>query len=416
MLGGAPPAAPPSNPFATTRVDPVDNVNDDVTEPAGQAAPAEHLPLTQVPQSRAADSLAPAAAVPASTELPPVTGRWGMMIICYNRPQYLQRVLDGVVAAYPSTGGPDIVISQDGDNAGVTSVINKFLANPGLPAGTIVDTMRHEQTREPQDDRVGYHALARHFGWAFSQMFDARGYDRVIALEDDLEVAPDFFSYMAAAARVLEADETVLCVSAWSDLGQSKYAADPTVLLRSDFFPGLGWMINKRVWSDLGPKWPIGYWDDWLREPQNRKGRATIRPEVSRTYTFGEQGVSQSQFYRQYLASINLNRVPVDWSAMDLSYLLKSNYDPAFFGEVAVAQPTTSPTDVNCGSSPSAFRVTYNTVEDLGSNSYPAIARRGGWIPDVKAGVPRTAYGGVVALRVNGCRVFITPEEVSAPP
>lgn len=71
-------------------------------------------------------------------------------------------------------------------------------------------------------------------------------------------------------------------------------------MFRSDFFPGLGWMITKKMWAELGPKWPNGYWDDWLREPQQRKGRATLHPEVSRTYTYGEQGVSQSQFFSKY--------------------------------------------------------------------------------------------------------------------
>lgn len=45
-----------------------------------------------------------------------------------------------------------------------------------------------------------------------------------------------------------------------------------------------------QAWHELGPKWPKGFWDDWLREPAQRKGRAFVRPEVSRTYTFGQQG------------------------------------------------------------------------------------------------------------------------------
>ena len=92
-------------------------------------------------------------------------------------------------------------------------------------------------------------------------------------------------------------------------------------LYRSDFFPGLGWMINAAMWAELGPKWPNGYWDDWLREPAQRKGRATIRPEVSRSYTFGEVGVSQSQFFSKYLATIKLNDVAVPWRTKDLSYV-----------------------------------------------------------------------------------------------
>lgn len=36
----------------------------------------------------------------------------------------------------------------------------------------------------------------------------------------------------------------------------------------------------------------VRYWDDWMREPAQRKNRACIRPEISRTSTFGKEGVS----------------------------------------------------------------------------------------------------------------------------
>jgi alpha-1,3-mannosyl-glycoprotein beta-1,2-N-acetylglucosaminyltransferase len=32
-------------------------------------------------------------------------------------------------------------------------------------------------------------------------------------------------------------------------------------------------MMRKELWLELEPKWPFGYWDDWLREPPQRKGR-----------------------------------------------------------------------------------------------------------------------------------------------
>lgn len=35
------------------------------------------------------------------------------------------------------------------------------------------------------------------------------------------------------------------------------------------------------------------FWDDWIREPAQRKERACIRPEISRTRTFGKVGVSK---------------------------------------------------------------------------------------------------------------------------
>ena len=37
---------------------------------------------------------------------------------------------------------------------------------------------------------------------------------------DDLDIATDFFSYMAALQPLLDSDPTVLCISAWNDNGK----------------------------------------------------------------------------------------------------------------------------------------------------------------------------------------------------
>jgi alpha-1,3-mannosyl-glycoprotein beta-1,2-N-acetylglucosaminyltransferase len=73
-------------------------------------------------------------------------------------------------------------------------------------------------------------------------------------------------------------------------------------------------MMSRALWTELKPKWPAGFWDDWLREPEQRRGRACIRPEMNRVFTFGaEGGASGGQFYHEYLATIQLNSVAVDW-------------------------------------------------------------------------------------------------------
>lgn len=52
----------------------------------------------------------------------------------------------------------------------------------------------------------------------------------------------------------------------------------------------------KSLWIDeLRDKWPQGYWDDWLRDKEQRKQRSCIRPEISRTemaIQFAKSGVS----------------------------------------------------------------------------------------------------------------------------
>ncbi len=45
--------------------------------------------------------------------------------------------------------------------------------------------------------------------------------------------------------------------------------------------------MTKKLWKEVAFKWPAAYWDDWLREPEQRRSRDCIRPEISRTYTFG---------------------------------------------------------------------------------------------------------------------------------
>ena len=153
-------------------------------------------------------------------------------------------------------------------------------------------------------------------------------------------------------------------------------------------------MINARVWKEIGPKWPNGYWDDWLREPQQRKNRATIRPEVSRSFTFGEQGVSQSMFYSRYLANIKLNDVVVNWPSKDLSYVIlnlrvsscvliacgarrylqKAQYDNEFHTLVEAAPVSTFDKLPRCRGEQRDYRVLYGDLERNRGNHPPYVA------------------------------------------
>ena len=77
--------------------------------------------------------------------------------------------------------------------------------------------------------------------------------------------------------------------------------ADGRAVYRSDFFPGLGWLLTREIWAEVagprGDRWPAAYWDEWMRSNKQRRQRACVRPEVSRTYTYGEAGTSQGQFF-----------------------------------------------------------------------------------------------------------------------
>ncbi|PKA53987.1 Alpha-1,3-mannosyl-glycoprotein 2-beta-N-acetylglucosaminyltransferase [Apostasia shenzhenica] len=207
-----------------------------------------------------------------------------------------------------------------------------------------------------------------------------------------MEIAPDFFNYFEVAATILDNDKTIMAVSSWNDNGQHQFVRDPKALFRSDFFPGLGWMLKKSTWVELSPKWPKAYWDDWLRRKDIRKNRQFIRPEICRTYNFGEHGSSMGQFFKQYLEPIKLNNVQVDWKEADLSYLLEGNFLKYFAKMVADAKPLHGADVALKGDNLDGdVRIKYNDQRE-----FERIAHQFGIFKEWKDGIPRTAYKGVV--------------------
>ena len=49
------------------------------------------------------------------------------------------------------------------------------------------------------------------------------------------------------------------CVSSWNDNGFEKLVqpSDAARLFRTDFFPGLGWMLRRELWLELAPGLPL---------------------------------------------------------------------------------------------------------------------------------------------------------------
>ncbi|EOD37108.1 hypothetical protein EMIHUDRAFT_252190 [Emiliania huxleyi CCMP1516] len=205
-------------------------------------------------------------------------------------------------------------------------------------------------------------------------------------------------------------DDTLLAVSAFNDNGQPRYSSDTSALYRSDFFPGLGWLLTRRLWAEIGAGWPEerGFWDDWMREPPQRQGRASIRPETSRSRTFGQKGTSLSQFYIKFLAPIQFSdQAAPAWAGRNLSFLLKAAYDPPFAARVAAAREVELRRVIDRSFTASGggdVVVRYSTPKVL-----LGFCKQLGIMEDLKAGVPRTAYHGVIPLRVGGVMVFLAP-------
>ncbi|XP_010270495.1 PREDICTED: alpha-1,3-mannosyl-glycoprotein 2-beta-N-acetylglucosaminyltransferase isoform X3 [Nelumbo nucifera] len=323
-----------------------------------------------------------------------------VVVMACSRPDYLERTIESILK-YQSSVAPKfpLFVSQDGANEMVRS---KALSYNQL---TYMQHLDFEPIHtERPGELIAYYKIARHYKWALDALFYKHNFTRVIILEDDMEIAPDFFDYFEVAASLLDRDKTIMAVSSWNDNGQKQFVYDSKILYRSDFFPGLGWMLTKSTWDHLSPKWPKAYWDDWLRLKENHQGRQFIRPEVCRTYNFGEHGSSMGQFFKQYLEPIKLNDVQVDWKSMDLSYLMEDNYIRHFANMVSNAKPVHGADIVlKAYNIDGDVRITYNDQAH-----FEMIARQFGIFEEWKDGIPRTAYKGVVVFRYQTTRrVFL---------
>ncbi|RZC48603.1 hypothetical protein C5167_017027 [Papaver somniferum] len=272
-----------------------------------------------------------------------------------NRPDYLERTIESVLKYQQSVASKfPLFVSQDGPNENVKS---KALSYKQL------SYMQHLDFEEVHTERPGeiiaYYKIASHYKWALDQLFNKHNFYRVIILEDDMEIAPDFFEYFEAAAALLDSDKTIMAVSSWNDNGQKQYVHDPN----------------------------FTYWDDWLRLQENHKGRQFIRPEVCRTYNFGEHGSSMGQFFKQYLEPIKLNDV-------------HDNYVRYFANLVSNAKPVQGADAVlKAYNIDGDVRVHYKDQPD-----FERIARQFGIFEEWKDGVPRAAYKGVVVFRFQTAR------------
>ena len=331
-----------------------------------------------------------------------------VVIMACDRADYLERTVASVRAALGERPGDvdkfPVFISQDG----------RHKATRAYAEGEAKDFhwMQHLEDRPPTTrtrfrwDRVAYYRIAAHYKWAMKTLFDDLGYERVIVLEDDMELSPDFFGYFEAAGKVMDADPSVYAVSSWNDNGQKIHVSDERRLYRSDFFPGLGWMLHKALWRELAPKWPDSYWDDWMRLSDVRKGRESIRPEVCRTFNFGEVGSSKGQFFRAYLREIKPASERIDWDEESLAYLDGKAYEDRVRQSLASATIIDSPTQVRLvppeNAAANVYKVIYASERDFNS-----LAKRFGVFAEWKDGVPRAGYRGVVTFKMYQGRATV---------
>ncbi|WKY16163.1 hypothetical protein Q1695_001111 [Nippostrongylus brasiliensis] len=329
-----------------------------------------------------------------------------VLVMAAKRDKALRNHMEQLVRLRPWSWRFPIIISQDGSDHSVAVVASEF----SKKYENISHIMKKDNVPRLGIKNYGY--IAAHYRWALDKVFNEMEYDYVIVTEDDLDIAHDFFSYFMWGKQVLAADPTVWCISAWNDNGLPNLVNEDSTakVWRTDFFPGLGWMLRKELWSELSPNFPEIYWDDWMRKSEVRKGRSCLRPEISRTaHNMKVAGKGSSGgLYKAFLNNIAVNSHAVNFMLLPYENLMKKRYDTELQLALRDSKPVAFNEFDSTSFSPShSYIVTFSTTRE-----WFTIAQKLGIMSDIRSGMQRTAYYGVVPVMHKKCRLYLVPVDL----
>lgn len=297
------PVHPPAKPFSDWKSDFL-KYHEQQTVKKGQTVLEKITAIeAQVLQSSTVHSIALPSSQQAAGELP-------VLLLTCNRPSLLRQTIQSLLTVQ-DIHKQQILIIQDGSMAEIASIAAEF----GL---SLVQNKAGLRLRGGAGSD-GASRIAQHYKFALTTGFDRFPKAQAVAIvEDDLLFAPDFLSYLSQAGSLLAADPSLFVVSAWSDNGFKGLVSDPTAIRRTEFFPGLGWLLPRSLYKgQLEGAWPTEHWDHWLRSPAVHQGRECLFPQVPRTYHNGVKGTFMDEAtHNRYFKSIATNADPsVDWAA-----------------------------------------------------------------------------------------------------
>jgi len=169
---------------------------------------------------------------------------------------------------------------------------------------------------------------------ALSKKF--KGARSLIIISENEVVSPDILVFFAQLEPLLHKDRTLWCVSAWNDNGFAPYVADLTALLRTDWFPGVAFMLRAELFQPGGEllrSWPQeGHWKEYLRLDTVRRGKECIVPEVSRAKLLAPRSVLREEHtaFDEQALPIFWNDARPDISLGDLQRMLAPAYERLF--------------------------------------------------------------------------------------
>nr|XP_027221137.1 protein O-linked-mannose beta-1,2-N-acetylglucosaminyltransferase 1-like [Penaeus vannamei] len=132
----------------------------------------------------------------------------------------------------------------------------------------------------------------------------------VIFLDEDVEVSPDFFSYMSQTLWLLREDPTLYCINGFSATGFEGRAFDKSQVIRGSVQVEWGYAVSLDFVREALASWidevNTLFYDFWLYT-NIRKDRECVFPEVSRTRHFG-MGTNTVPYLKEPVIRMPLQR------------------------------------------------------------------------------------------------------------
>mmetsp|Transcript_3233 Transcript_3233/g.7252 ORF Transcript_3233/g.7252 Transcript_3233/m.7252 type:complete len:686 (-) Transcript_3233:248-2305(-) len=341
---------------------------------------------------------APTVSLRDTSELPPRQA--AIVVLSHNRPDNLRRTLLAL-ASLPEAG-TEFKIFVSCDNPASLEDFRRVAAESEL-RGLVQDvwhTAPRAGVREPLIK------ISDHYRFALDMGLSKNSFTHLIVTEDDLVPSPDFLTYFHHLSPLLDRDPSLWCISAWHDNGFRNLVRDEKRLFRTNFFPGLGWMIRREHWNDvLKPIWPnapTNGWDHWIRSIAEHESLGCIAPEVPRVEHVSKSGTNikdGGKFFSRFALSA-MPSSPDKNPYGDLSYLYEPGYRHQLQVDVTAAQRISLPqyvglsrvdfksTDGGATELPESYLILYQREH------YTKLASQLGLWP----GEPRAYYDGIIRV------------------
>lgn len=319
------------------------------------------------------------------------------IVLAANRPRYLYRLLQQLLTQ-PGVSPDLVMVSVDGLQEETIRLLELFGLRCFIhtPEGTVTSAR-----------------ISRHLRFAlFKALETFEDVDKFIILEEDLILAPDFYSFMQQTSVLLEEEEDSLYgVSAFSHFGSSHTSSDLERLQRVTSFPSCGWMTTRAFLTETLPKWPPAYvtadWDFWMETEVVRGERELVLPEVSRTSHGGVSGSHSGGDLGRWYRDKPLSHLP--HTRLNLTAVRRETYEENILEELKRARPlnVSDPfrlvIPINQSAGVWLARVKMNYVED--SSAFRILAQAlEVWHADARDhhfGLWRIPYQGVIIFIVG---------------